>query len=571
MLKKLLRIIVFAVVCIVMCEICLQIQKYVTFSLKEYRNILAYKNGGDIMVLCLGDSMTASGGRDAYPFLLQDLLNKEFAGKFSVINKAEHESRLHIVLMRGKEAIEKYSPQIVVAMFGDLGNEDELFKKREREFLYADRELPWLKWSRIYSLARPFAEKNFNKILLKFRKPEGKTFKGAAEDLIEVDEAAGSAGFFEKAWRFRASGEHSRAKKMFEQALNKYPNKVDSYHGMGWYLQEQGDSLKALECFEKAGSLSPADAWIQIGIGRCYVQLGEKEKAIQAFIKSIELNDEQEDAWYDLAKAYVENFETEEALNIFNKAIIKFPESAKIRFGLSSVLKCSGLYEEAEKVYEEGGRLAKAMEEEGVVDVDSLSVMAQLCFRKKQYKTAIEYLRQAIAIVGNNEKIYCDLARAYMYEGELKPAISSFKKALEINSDYYQAYGGLAVCLEKSGEYKKSEEYFKKASLVREKNIYPVMQKDVQAFLSEVKKEDIIFVAVQYPMLEVDSLKKLLGYDESVVFVDNEKSFKDGVRQDGYDAYFVDSFGGEYGHCTKKGNMLIARNIMQALKAKIKF
>jgi len=49
------------------------------------------------------------------------------------------------------------------------------------------------------------------------------------------------------------------------------------------------------------------------------------------------------------------------------------------------------------------------------------------------------------------------------------------------------------------------------------------------------------------------------------VFVDHEKSFKDGVKIDGYDAYFVDNFEGSFGHCTYKGNRLLAENIADAI------
>ncbi len=56
-----------------------------------------------------------------------------------------------------------------------------------------------------------------------------------------------------------------------------------------------------------------------------------------------------------------------------------------------------------------------------------------------------------------------------------------------------------------------------------------------------------------------------MSHSKDIVFVDHEKSFKDGVKIDGYDAYFVDNFEGSFGHCTYKGNRLLAENIADAI------
>jgi len=73
-------------------------------------------------------------------------------------------------------------------------------------------------------------------------------------------------------------------------------------------------------------------------------------------------------------------------------------------------------------------------------------------------------------------------------------------------------------------------------------------------------------VCVQYPLRSVNPLKKIFkGFTQGVIFVDNEKIFKDAVAQEGYEAYFSDKFAGDFGHCTKKGNRLLAQNIANAI------
>jgi hypothetical protein len=67
-------------------------------------------------------------------------------------------------------------------------------------------------------------------------------------------------------------------------------------------------------------------------------------------------------------------------------------------------------------------------------------------------------------------------------------------------------------------------------------------------------------------MRSIESLKKIFqGNDKGIIFVDNEKIFKDAVARNGYRDYFRDIFGGEFGHCTEKGNRLLAENIADAI------
>ena len=67
-------------------------------------------------------------------------------------------------------------------------------------------------------------------------------------------------------------------------------------------------------------------------------------------------------------------------------------------------------------------------------------------------------------------------------------------------------------------------------------------------------------------MRSIAPLKKIFqGNERGIIFVDNEQVFKDGVKKEGTRAYFRDMFGGDFGHCTEKGNRLLAGNIARAI------
>ena len=52
---------------------------------------------------------------------------------------------------------------------------------------------------------------------------------------------------------------------------------------------------------------------------------------------------------------------------------------------------------------------------------------------------------------------------------------------------------------------------------------------------------------------------------EGIIFVDNEMVFRKALKQASYDEYFTDMFAGDFGHCTPKGNRLLAENIANVI------
>ena len=72
-------------------------------------------------------------------------------------------------------------------------------------------------------------------------------------------------------------------------------------------------------------------------------------------------------------------------------------------------------------------------------------------------------------------------------------------------------------------------------------------------------------VCVQYPMRDVEPLRKIFEKNEGVLFVDNEGIFKKALKKVSYKEYFIDMFAGDFGHCTQEGNRLLARNIADVI------
>lgn len=73
---------------LVILEIGLRMGGFVFFTLQESKNRLAIRNKGACRIICLGESTTAMGGKNSWPFQLERILNEKNIGiRFSVINK----------------------------------------------------------------------------------------------------------------------------------------------------------------------------------------------------------------------------------------------------------------------------------------------------------------------------------------------------------------------------------------------------------------------------------------------------------------------------------------------------
>ncbi len=70
---------------------------------------------------------------------------------------------------------------------------------------------------------------------------------------------------------------------------------------------------------------------------------------------------------------------------------------------------------------------------------------------------------------------------------------------------------------------------------------------------------------MQYPRRPLKPLTQIFDSNKGIIFVDNERVFKDAINKGAYEDYFYDRFAGDFGHCTTEGNRLLANNIAEAL------
>ena len=237
--------------------------------------------------------------------------------------------------------------------------------------------------------------------------------------------------------------------------------------------------------------------------------------------------------------------------------------------GFVRSLMAQGKYQEAEEA------LSSYFEKEGMGAGAKIFLDVVFLYEKLgKYKQIEQMYQKAIDSHPEMEWLYCQFAWWYdsqnrHAEAEIlyRKAIGIYKNIAEKQSGYDRAYtyGVLAQLYEGLNDRALAEEYYAEATNIRTSKYRAFTFRNYQKLRDIVQRRGIQLVCVQYPVRSVMGLKKMLGLSEGIIFVDNEMIFKKAIQREGYHAYFTDMLGGDFGHCTEKGNRLLAENIADTI------
>jgi len=188
---------------------------------------------------------------------------------------------------------------------------------------------------------------------------------------------------------------------------------------------------------------------------------------------------------------------------------------------------------------------------------------------QKKSSLAEESFKKAIELNPTNDWAYLNLGSLYKNQGRLSQAEKLFQKALELDPNNDRIYGALAMVYKEMGRQDVAQEYFRKTNKIREEGYDPVTFSNYHKLKEVLDERGIKFACVQYPMRSIELLKRIFLDQNGIIFVDNDKIFKEVINKTSYNDYFVDSFAGDFGHCTEKGNRLLAKNIASNILKKV--
>ncbi len=312
---------------------------------------------------------------------------------------------------------------------------------------------------------------------------------------------------------------------IFKEAIELNPLNEKAYAESGWFYKEQGKSIPAEEIFKKSIGLFPQELWPYVELGWCYKEQAKYTEAEEMFKKALEINPYHGWTLVSLGWCYKDQRRYAQAEEEFKKTISLNPENywwVHLELGL--------------------------------------------CFKEQaKYAEAEEMFKKTLELNPQYYWAYAELSWCYEKEGKYSEAEQVFKKAIELNPNDDRAYAGLAALYQGIGKYEPMKEHYKRAAQLRSEYYnYPYYSNYLK--LKEILDgRGVKLVCVQYPMRSIKPLKRIFEGKNNIVFVDNEKVFKDALRKSDYKEYFADIFAGDFGHCTSKGNRLLAENIAKVI------
>jgi len=341
---------------------------------------------------------------------------------------------------------------------------------------------------------------------------------------------SGTGTYTKLAWRYQTQGKFSQAEDAFKKEIELNPQSDGAYIGLGRLYRKEAKLSQAQDIYKRAIALKPQNAGVYyIELGKLYRAQGKFSQAEEAFNQAIALTPKTEHAYIGLGQLYQAQGKFSRAEGAFTQAIALNPQSDGAYIGLGWVYHGQGKFLQSEGAF-----------------------------------------TQAIALNPQSDGAYIGLGETYQAQGKLSQAEDAFKKAVELDTENDRIYGALSVLYGQMGKPELAEKYARRADGLRSGYYMPLLANNYRKLKAISDKRKIRLVCMQYPMRSLEPLRNIFeGGGRGVIFVDNEKAFKDAVEKEGYVAYFQDAFGGDFGHCTDKGNRLLAENIANVILAEV--
>jgi|GEM_PF-1556046 len=560
--QKITAIVLGLVFCIVLLETGIRLTGIVFLSIQDYKNRRAVKQKGTYRILCLGDSMTAN----KFPKPLERVLNKEMPEiKFSVIDKGipgADSSRIMSIL---NESIDRYNPDMIIVMMGNF----EWGKLLPYGDINVSRATPLKSYKLAQLLWSNILDKNKRRKKLNIEnggpvnsKTLLQTSNLKKSTNAEIQSKNLTRPNFNNAKKYIGLKKNSKRKFLDLEREKNCKGKYFFVEDIGTNPKGtlrlnhlSGLSLnKAEEMFKKAIKIDPQNITTRFSLGQFYWRMGKINKVEEMFGKALKECDTQIETYLKLDHSDTKQKQVYIPRRIVGRIVDRFFISGM----LGRVYNDQEKYHEAEKILEEA------------ILKTPINGRVQIG-RENNYKYPIkngktkEMLKKIIEEEPRCFWVYIELARSYKCQHKYDMAEKSLKRAINLHSGNHMLYGQIALLYAEQGENRLSEKYFRKAEKLRLELCNPRTIRNYQRLKRIVTQKGIKLVCMQYPTRNVNSLKKMLEPHGNIIFVDNEKIFKEAIKQEGIDEYFIDMCGGDYGHYTPKGNRLLAENIANTI------
>jgi tetratricopeptide (TPR) repeat protein len=201
------------------------------------------------------------------------------------------------------------------------------------------------------------------------------------------------------------------ARRVFEDILQRFPNKLDGHIGLAQIAARARNWPLALAYWESAHERFPAHLGALVGMANALRNLGRLQEAEGILISVIDRCPPAPTAYLILIAVANEKLDYGLALQTARAALSRFPEDYKVRLAECHALVANKNYEEANK------SIALGSEQFHEVP-DFFLAEAMLCARQYHYERSVAVLVKAAGIWPNSTIVAVKLAEGYLSIGK---------------------------------------------------------------------------------------------------------------------------------------------------------
>lgn len=490
-------------------------------------------------ILCLGESTTYDGGIYCYPNQMEVVLNNKKKGiKFKVINNGVPGIHTEGIVNQLEANLDKYGPDMIVVMMGI--NDDP--SNKLKDVIGNNDNRSFFKGLRVCKLFKILKLGIVNKL-----EKRGKYVHSGKKDIA-------------------ADPKTEEKILMLSKELENNPSNDFVVFALVIYYKSQGRIEEIERMFKRLIDINKIYSdriKLYVDLARFYQYIGKFEEIEKMYIEAIKKTPDFIRLYCELAIYYRDLERYAEAEELYKTAIRIEPGNGAVYDSLGDCYKKQYRYEEAENMYKKARDLNPG-------HINTFYEIHGRKLREDGRAGEIERVyKKILEIDPRDAGAHYELANCYEKQNRDIEAEEMYKKYTGFMRDYYARYAVLAGFYQRHNQLKLAEKYFKKRDkmdLVRRYDSNVVY--NYRKLKESAMKRGLKLVCVQYPMRNAELLKKILGSGGDIAFVDNESVFRAAVKERSYETYFVDCFAGDFGHCTREGNRLLAENIADVILKK---
>jgi tetratricopeptide (TPR) repeat protein len=271
------------------------------------------------------------------------------------------------------------------------------------------------------------------------------------------------------------------------------------------------------------------------------------------------------DEYIHSGNTYCEQQQYALAEDLLKKAVQMEPKNGRAN---CSLMDCYKLQEKYEQVFALAKEYSKYVDPDHY-DIGVCTSLGDVYFSLRQYPQAEQMYIKALDLNPKYEPAYTGLGLCYAVEGKQRESYALAQKIAQEGVKNDRLLGFVAIVYNQNGEQKKGQEYERKAEKFRATYYNPVTRHNYRFVADLLRQRGIRLICMQYPLRRLEPLIKMFASVEGITFLENREVFQAALEPGKYSEYFTDNFAGDFGHCTREGNRIIAQNVANLILREI--